>query len=364
MIIYILELLAICSLGAILYLGGKPNARKNRLFIDVSMTLLFILEALRSYKIGLDTEDYIILFEKIGNGYETRWEFLYVLINKTIWQFSHNSQWLLVIISAIIIIGVRSFIINNVDKNESPFWPVFFFVTLNFYFITMSSLRQACALAIGVNVYSTMKKGASIKTISKGVLLTVLSMMFHSSGIITALIIPLFLIQPLKRRTLIYTVFGSIVLFFGYSILVNLFMRIFPRFQVYLSRESGQAVEMNMGNYILILLKMLVVCGVYYSIPTIEDKTQRDEIIRLSILVVLSIVISVMKTQTRLAIRLGYYYDFFTILLIPKFVYRFPATGRTKFLLNGALFVIGWGVFIVMMLRGSRGCVPYLFFWQ
>ena len=364
MIVYILELLIICLLGAIIYIDGKPNARKNRVFIDVSMFLLFILEALRSYKVGLDTEDYIILFEKIGNGYETRWEFLYVLLNKAIWRFSHNSQWLLVIISGITIYGIRSFIKNNVDKYESAFWPVFFFVTLNFYFVTMSSLRQACALAIGVNVYTVMKKGVSAKSVFKGILLTVLSMMFHSSGVITVLIVPLFLIRSLKRRALIYTIFGSVVIFFGYSVLMNLFMRVFPRFQVYLSRESGQAVEMNMGNYVLILLKMLVVCGVYYSIPKIKDKTQRDEIIRLSILVILSIVIAVMKTQTRLAIRLGYYYDLFTILLIPKFVCKFPATGRTKFCIDCVLLVMGWGVFIVMMLLGSRGVVPYLFFWQ
>ena len=365
MTIYILELVIICIFGIFIYFDGIADDRRNRLFINISMIILFALEALRSYKVGLDTEDYIIMFEEIGKGNETRWEPLYILLNNVIWHFTHNSQWLLVSVSGISILGVKYFIENNTERNEIAFWPVFFFVTLNFYFVTMSSLRQACALAIGINAYTIMKKrGICLKSVIEGIILTIVSMMFHSSGIITALFLPLFFLHTTNRRILLYTILGSVFVFFGYESLMNAFMRLFPRFQVYLSRESGQAVDMNMGNYLLIVLKMAVLFLVYYSIPQIKDKKQKEDLIRLSVLVILSIAIAVMKTRTRLAIRLGYYYDFFTILLIPKFVRYLPVTPFTKSCIHVTLFVMGWGVFIVMMLRGSRGCVPYLFFWQ
>ena len=74
MVIYIIGLGAVCIFGLFIYGTGAPSNAKKRHFINLSMLLIFLFGALRNFKVGLDTEAYVLVYNQIGHGDLPRWE--------------------------------------------------------------------------------------------------------------------------------------------------------------------------------------------------------------------------------------------------------------------------------------------------
>ena len=113
----------------------------------------------------------------------------------------------------IILLGFGYFIYQN---SSNTFWPVFLFITLDHMFVSMYSLRQYCAIAISINIYTILRKGTSVKAYIKAVTLLIIAMMFHTTAIICVLFIAVFMLGKIsKNRILLFVLTGLLATFFS-----------------------------------------------------------------------------------------------------------------------------------------------------
>ena len=363
MLPYILLLAYTCVLGLYIF-SGKPITRKRNIaFVRWSFLGAFLLQALRGASVGWDTSNYIIGFDYYKQGRSFRnWEPLFRLLNYIVGLFTNNAQWLLAVSSLIILIGYGIFIIENTEEKQSTFWQVFFFITLNQYFVTTNLLRQALAMAFGLNVYTVMKKDQSTKSVVAAVILSIIASQFHITAIVCLILMVPFLFKSIERKTIVLVGVLSALLFYGFSIALNVFVRVFPRYYHYLYSKYMSDTGMS-GYYVLTtVLKIAIVAVIFLTLN--PKREENKTIYQLSFIMVMSVGVAFLQTRTALAVRFGYYLEVFIILAIPEFIRKFKK-GKGKFLVTLFFFVFGLSYFIYVMSVGSaRGCVPYVFFWQ
>ena len=245
-------------------------------------------------------------------------------------------------------------------EGDSMFWPFFFYMTLTHYFTSMNLLRQCCAMAFTLNIFTVLRRDDSFKGYVKAIILILIGTMFHSSAVVCAGFLLPFLIRRSGRWSIIGILLGSVaaILFFP-TILDQLYV-LFPKYMHY--EESRYFAEAGLGPYYImqIVLKFFMLLMICLLDP--DDPENRDTY-RLGFLVALSAGISMLVSKTVLAGRVNFYYDIFAILLIPRAVDHLTE-GETRQRLYAILTV--WGVLMMFynMLGSSKGCVPYYFFWQ
>lgn len=371
--IHIIVLLSICCLGVFFYRNGS-SYQKNKKFVISSFLILFFVEALRGSNVGWDTQTYINHFNSINayvhgmssysSAYE-KWEKLWVALNALVGIVLKDSQWLLAAASMIILVGFGYFILHNVNENESAFWPVFFFMALGQYFSTMNLLRQYCAMAIAINIYTVLQNGISKKNIVKSLILLAVAFGFHTTGILYAAIILVFII-PITRKTITAILCVAGICYVGFSNILRYFADIFPKYAryvvIFFNGEKYTGATLGGYTQILTLLKIIVVCATFLLNPQYKEN---KALYKLSFFAIISVGGALMTTQISLAGRVNYYFEIFLILLIPKLINRMKSR-RT--MLYSIVFLLGWMTFLFLIYGNNgnmtKGCMPYSFFWQ
>ena len=361
---HIALLIYVSLCGVFVYTGGKTK-ETNKRFLILALLGVFLLEALRKYTVGADTNNYYFAFWRIKfNTYRrvvAGWEPLYFYMNKCVGMFTNDPQWIIVLSSLIITCGLGIFIYENVDERQPLFWQIFIFITFHQYFCTMNLLRQCIAMAISCNVYTILRKGKSKKDIIRSILLIIIARYFHTSGLVAILFFVPFFIEMDKKK-FFFGLIGVIILFFAYPFLFRIFLRLFPRYNMYNRYyESGG----GSNSYLLfgaIDFFMALLCILYID-PTDPDN---KECYRLLYFVLLSLAMLLIQIRNPLMTRLGYYFQWFIILFIPEVIRRWTKSAASRFMIKYVLYLGGWLFFIYSMNVGfvGRSCVPYLFFWQ
>ena len=363
MLPYIFLLGYICVLGLYIFAGKPVTRKRNIIFVRWAFLGAFLLQALRAASVGWDTNNYIIGFNyyKQGRLY-INWEPLFRVLNFIVGIFTDNAQWLLAVSSLIILIGYGIFIVENTEEKQSTFWQVFFFLTLNQYFVTMNLVRQALAMAFGLNIYTVMKKDRSPKSVAAAVILAIIASQFHITAIACLTLMAPFFFKSIKRKTIVLMGTLLTLLFYGFSVALNIFVLIFPKYYHYLSSKYMSDTGMS-GYYVLTtLLKIAIVAVIFLTLN--PEKEENKTIYQLSLIMVMSVGVAILQTRTSLAVRFGYYLEVFIILAIPEFIRKFKKK-NVRFFVTLFFFAFGLSYFIYVMSAGSaRGCVPYAFFWQ
>ena len=204
MYIYYILLFIISFLGFIFFKDGT-TPKRNKYFLICSFFLLFLVQSLRKYTVGVDVPTYVEGFYQIRNmpWNDCRlhdWEPLYAYLNKLIGCFTNRYSVLLSAASFIILVGCGYFIYKN---STNVFWPVFLFIVLDNFFISMYSLRQFCAIAIGINIYTVLKENTSVKNYIKAGILFLLAIMFHVTAFVCILFFAVFWAGKMSRFKLI-----------------------------------------------------------------------------------------------------------------------------------------------------------------
>lgn len=363
MIILTMMLAIICVFGIALFQNGVSK-QKNRVFIVFAFAIMFLFQALRGETVGADTPAYINGFYKItqiANSWEKRnWELGYVLLNRIVGYFSDSPQILLAAVSAVILGFSAYFIAENTDNDESSFWPVFFFITLNHFLTAMVSLRQYSGLAIGINIYTVLRKDLSLKAYFKAFALLILAFLFHRSALVCGLIICLFWIKNIDRRTVLLVCAACVVVFVFFDSFLQIGFKIFPEYYDFATSNHPKYAGMEWGGVytVFLLLKIILTMFVFMLCPRLQDN---KELYRLLVLVLIGAGISLMTTKVGLIWRFGYYFDIFLILLIPKVLKRVRDVGLAGY---SICFLGGWGYYLFCLYTNNSRCVPYYMFWQ
>lgn len=360
MIIYYILLLVISGFGIICFWNGTTQ-KANKIFVIGSFFFIFILQALRKESVGVDVPTYVQAFHKIRElpWDECRlydWEPLFAYLNKLVGTYTNSYSVFLSIVSVIILLGFGYFIYQN---SSNTFWPVFLFITLDHMFVSMYSLRQYCAIAISINIYTILRKGTSVKAYIKAVTLLIIAMMFHTTAIICVLFIAVFMLGKIsKNRILLFALTGLLATFF-FDHAVELFLEIFPRYAYY--RDSNlsifQGAEIRNIDFIYDVVKLLSLF-IMWKFNYKEDENQ--SILKLILLSSIAVIISLLVVKVKIVWRFTFYFDAFLILLLPKII------DKIKFHRGAAyagLYIFGILYFSYIMLLNGGKCVPYLFFW-
>ena len=229
----------------------------------------------------------------------------------------------------------------------------------------MNAVRQYMAIAILTYAYSFLKKKKNVKYI----ICVITAMLFHTSAII-ALAIPIFnYIYKNKKinKVLIGLYFLSIIfIFIDISSVINLFKFILPdRYDYYIN--SVFAVEKNMSAIIKIILPNILLLISYLYKDKIEKKYTDFNYVLIAWY--LYVLISNCFYGINIFIRLGWYFEYFILLLVPMLVsyfknntFKIGNIEIKKFNLIITVVVIFTYLsmtIISIFINGGHGVVPY-----
>ena len=329
--------------------------------------ILFFVMAVRSASVGLDTWRYERYFYAIcrNHNYAKRlgWEKLFVLLNFFAGRF--NSFTLLLSLCALItVVGFGYFAYKNTEEGESAFWFVYFYITLNLYFNSMHLIRQICAMAICINIYTVLKKDRSLKGWIKAAVLLLIGQGFHVTAFFSlAFVIP-FLLNKITKKTITNVIFLSVIGMAFLTVGQNFLLRSIERFSVYIGDERLSSGGIGVFAVAMTAIKIFMIA---YTLTLNPAKPENTEIYRLTIIIVISTAFYLLQTQTQFALRLGYYYEVFMLLYIPAFIRKIRSVTSRR-IAFGLMYLFGFTYFFYMMkyggARSNRGTVPYTFFWQ
>lgn len=363
MTVHILLLAYISVCGAIVYSRGVTLVNNKR-FLYLAFFGILLIQALRSYRVGIDTVDYYFAFYSIRNNTFGRivssWEPLYLLLNKAIGLFTSNPQWLFAIGSLMIDVGVIIFIINNVEDGRSAFWPVLYWVVFLNYLNSMNLFRQYIAMAFVCNIYTILVKERSRRTYIISLMLLIIGMGFHYTSIIGLFILIPFIMKWDSKKAIIYASILSllILLLSGWLLQIGIFL--FPKYRKYLGTFLFEGGDIG-GFYIgIAFLRFICISVVFLLLSHYEN--DKKHIFTLSFYMILSIAIILLKTRFIIVKRLIYFFDVFQIIYFSRVIDKFKNNAVIKLF----IYVFCWGIYVYTLhtYDGSRGCVPYTFFWQ
>ena len=360
MTVHIALLIYTSLIGAVIYKKRPYSKKMKKRFLLSSFFAIWLIQALRGESVGLDTDQYTLAFLRAQYGhYPKSWEFLFSLLMKILSKSFERPQILFVISSFLILSGIFIFVYYNVDDWKSAFWPIFLFIVLTQYFSTMNLIRQSLAMAVGCNVYTVLKRNQSKNRFIISAAIIALAALFHSSGLVCALLILPFVIA-INRKTIVVGTFVTMGVLNLFPYVLRGFLMILPRYSRYIGGRLDTAGSSGVYNLIGLIEFLIIVFCLLYLDP---EKEENKEVYRLLFVILFSLALILMQRRISLAMRLGYYFELFLILLIPEFIQRWNV--RLRLPLKMGVYLLGWAYFIYQMtVSSARGCVPYVFFWQ
>lgn len=364
MTVHVLLLLFISAVALFIFRRRSLYSyQRNRYFVIIAFSAIWLVQALRSWQVGWDSDVYYSVFINHGTGTILNdWEFLYVLLMDVVHLFTESPVVLMGIVAAIINFGIGYFVLKNTPDDGSAFWPTFFYVTMSLYFSSMNLWRQFLAIAVGVNIYTVLSRSRSVRAWITSALLVAIAGNFHTAGYILALLAVPFIPKTLNKASIRIMMPISIIAATGITFLMNLLTSIIPKFRRYLTSVRWQSSISSGYYYLLTAIFALVVLAFYFFSNHIQ-MDQSDY--RLMLIALMAIPLFIMTREVRIVMRIAYGFEFFAVLIIPAFMNKLIIDTKNRFVIKFVFFAVFWAYFIYNMTVGSaRGCVPYTFFWQ
>lgn len=304
----------------IIFIINNLKKIKRRDKIIISVFLMFILAALRSYNIGNDTLRYYRLYESINNLslkkaimiYSNRYEIGFIILNRIVGIFNKNAAFFVFVVS-VFEFYVIGFSVKKISKN--PFMSLFTFITLRYYFFYYSNLRQGIALSIvSISYYFLIKNKKNIS-----MLLVVLASFFHSSAYI-ALLPVIFIKLNLKNKRVYYLVVISILIFIMWDKIILWFWKYIPLKYVSYFNTDYYTDANNLANMINFALNSAIVIIVLWLTKNSDFRTTKEiNILKMRYCIsLLSVFFSLLTLKFSTLSRLQYYFSLFLIYSLPN----------------------------------------------
>lgn len=320
--IYIFSIFLVCTTWTVLK-KDKFEVRdeeifsgRNKSYVIFIGIFLFFEAALRNYTVGADTGTYLVRYVRFAN---TDWKDIFQLadsmmfehgfavFNKLLTYINDNPRFLLVITAFIIVFSYSYKIYKN---STMPWLSYFIFITLGFYGLSLSAIRQYIAVAIILFSYDAIIKNELIEFI----VLVLLATTIHTSSII---VLPMFWLSKIKYSKINMSVFlimflSSVSLFFRYAKQITNF--ILPYIRNY--RRYFNSFEGNIGNgavgETLIYLAFLVL--ILIELNNSEDEARNMYIA----FAITSVIFALFSFVLGISARILPYFSSMFIISIPK----------------------------------------------
>ena len=372
MTIYIAQIALLFVLWPLRKIQIKVAKKKSvdSIALTLMFVFLFLTMALRDKSVGTDTLGYSWVYEGIANANDFRtaltWSSIssspiYVGIHYLVSRIIVNYQIAIAINSAVISLSFYYYIKNN---SCDYCFSVFLFIALCMYSESMNGSRQFMAIGIALNAYSLIKENRKSK---KGWILYIIALGIHNT--IAAFMIA-FLGIILKNRikgsakAFRLSVIISMAIALGFSLMINVFVRLFPYFNIYLDGTNGAQLFQNGGNGRIALLYFALGFFVFTTYFFMKKKntdivlTDTVDLFTCLVCVFLGIAFS----RNILFNRILWPFLCVFIVFLPN-CFRTLVRSNRQAMYSAAIVVLG-AYCMWFLLEDKSSIVPYMTFWM
>lgn len=230
MAVYLI-LMAIVLVLAYPLIERKPSIGKKLCYVIVTFAAMYLISIFR-YGLGNDYYSYIYISRNIQDSsglaiFNLGYEPAFTVITKLISLFTSNINVLYAIYALLILVPTAYAIFRY---SENIWMSTMMFISLTFFYCSLSFIRQSIAFAVILCAYKYVKERNHFKVL----LFIFIACLFHSTVIV---MIPIYLIaafvKPTKITVPIYGVITALVYFLSWPIL-RLAVLILPQYKGYL----------------------------------------------------------------------------------------------------------------------------------
>ena len=328
--------------------------KRNTVYVWISFILIFIVLAFRHQSMGVDLgygkgTGYLAGFDNIAKysfkevfslNYQN-YELGYILFNKLISTIWNNKQFFLAVCAFVSIFPI-AFLIYK--KSKDSLFSCFIYMGLPSFLMLFSGLRQSIAMGLCALSFLFIEDKKWVKFI-----ITVLfASLFHATAIIFLIAYPLYYFKMGFNSRIASLIILLLIFIFRYQ-LFNILSPIFKE----------DALPDNNGALTLLLIFVGIYVFCFLFAP--NDK----EINGLLNLFYLACCCQVFGNIYSTAMRVGYYFMIFTVLLVPRVVNELKDDKRIKITVKTVIFI----AFILFGLYSFYSATwamtyPYRWFWE
>lgn len=339
----------------------KSWKKLHCIFITV---ICIFFAAFRKYTVGADTKQFVLIFDSIVGSNcnyiqfkNSRIEPGFFYLCKILGLISHDWQILIAFCSLFSLAVLGWFIYRN-SKNTILSYSLF--IGFQYYAFWLTAMRQIIAISIILIAFENFLKK---KKIIPFLIFVVLATLFHRSAIICILFWPFYMVRDKK---ILYTVSASVAFFLLFS--RDLFLWIVNTFNY--SAYIGS--EFDSSNFFAAVIKFILSLIFFifsaFCLWKKEDETKKPNNDMQKFLLLsgfISALLSLVSIQVTLFERVGQYFNYFCILLLPNVLFERRVKNQ-RWLVALSLHILSvLYCAIVLTYRPEWSyVVPYSFFWN
>lgn len=360
----------------ILYLPFKNEENSSKkTYLILVFSILGIMMMFKAENVGNDTYEYIQLFYlfNIETFLEmsTRYEIGYVLLNKLLGYIYFNPQIIFIFTGAFVAFAFGRFIFKYSDL---PWLSVIMFLTLQFFDISMSGIRQILAVSILTFAYDQLIS----RKILKFTIIVFLATTIHVSSFLFFLLYFLkekkfnvnFFLILLMITIIAYSFFDIIILAIIEQIF-PIYIKYFTQSSLSFSNEPKLATILNILYWgIMFIVAIIIYNKKFYKISAASENnivlSEKEINFNMqSIMLLLSIIMLVLALYGTILTRFKYIFSFVLLAYYPNALFSVK-----NGILRAQLIIISIAVFttsitVIYLLRPEwQSTFPYRFFWQ
>ncbi len=304
--IFIYNSLFIISLG--FFLRNRINKKRiKKFFLILCFFQMFLIQGLRSIDVGTDTSFYVNVYNNFLNSeyysylfthYEIGFQKLYMVLR----FLNADSQVLLLVVSAITMLGFGIFIY----KNSTDVVLSTFIFSCMFYPNSFNIMRQYLAIAIVINSLTLI---FNRKYITASIIIAI-GTLFHSMAIVFFIPLILYLFKNWKLSMKIL-LFSSVVFFlFGNSII---------NFTADLFNKNFYAAEMFESNRLFRMTTFVtfIFCCILLYCSTKKNGEYREELKLLTCLAIINFDFGILYLKYEFMSRMIEMFNTFLLMSFP-----------------------------------------------
>lgn len=310
--------------------------------IIVCWILLVIVEGGRDLEVGVDTTNYLDIFNNVGEGAYMVWvEPLWNLLCFIFYNFVSNNYTFFLLIVAAIILYNHFYVFYK--ESPYPILSIFIFVSLHMYTAGFNIMRQSLSMSFVFLSWYYMAHNYRMKSY----FLLLIAILFHFSNIFALLVI-LWNRILLTKRKIIYMLVISFL--FGSIMNESILSKFIFLFENFLEKDT-----VFRDNSFVVLLIVIVQNLITYYILSNQERERYNEF--WFKLFILSCVVFNATYMIAYAARIYLVFAMSQLIFVPVFLQQIPV--KRKFVVYFVFILYMSAQFFRILLSNGNGILPY-----
>ena len=311
MSIYII-ILVLFTLALFLEFSQKIN---KKLVVFFLFFILLVLSIYRDSTVGTDVSNYeyiyyklfeIPLLEVIKNSDGS---YIYDIYSKLL-SYLFKSPHAITMVNSSIILSIMYFLIIKLSR--FPILSTYLYYTLYIFFYNWNAARQSLAICVSLLAFYFFYNNK--KSISYS--LIIISILIHNTAVVT-IIYPLIFSINWNRRRIIYLMCLSPLIISFYNLILEVFINIFPRYNMYFSSGTYSFSDVGEGKKIILSFYYLFLIIIYlFFINKDNKKLYNRQVLSIVAILTIGTILGVFFYNNLLMARIETYFTIYSIFFI------------------------------------------------